>query len=249
MAHRFILRKLAVALALVLPAVVPADAGLITSISGQLELVSQPALFSHQGGLNTGIVNANAIIFSEYEDHAVPIFSATNPTNPLLGGLDPIIFVGLDFLEVGITEPGTYPPDAGPNVPLFSGTRVATYIIHYEASGNLGSVAGSVSFSSDVIAIQFGWGLIRDALFELPNVSLMGATGYELCPPDLDGTCDSIALSADRRTVSFSANVNGATDDMRIFLVPVPEPSTIALIGMALLSLFGFGVMRHRQSH
>jgi hypothetical protein len=31
--------------------------------------------------------------------------------------------------------------------------------------------------------------------------------------------------------------------------IDVPEPSGIALIGMALLSLFGVGLMRHRQAH
>ena len=46
------------------------------------------------------------------------------------------------------------------------------------------------------------------------------------------------------------ASTNGGWDkdsDVNVQVFGVPEPSTIALIGIALLSLFGFGLMRRRQ--
>ena len=51
--------------------------------------------------------------------------------------------------------------------------------------------------------------------------------------------------------VQFGADGNGGNVNNRLLSMhpnDVPEPSTIALISMALLSLFGFGMMRHRQA-
>ncbi|HEX3487518.1 MAG TPA: hypothetical protein VHT51_20845 [Micropepsaceae bacterium] len=223
----------------------PAFAGLIGSVSGDLIEVSPPSSLIYSNGLLGGDPNPSPIIFSEYNDFIIPTFSASDPLNPILvsRGLTPSGFIGLDYLELNVVNPGAYPPNLPSTFHLNSGTEVSTYIVNFEPSDTnpVGSANGSVTFNSNVIGIEtMGFSLIRDLLFELPNISLFGGTGLEIGDSD-PSTADTLSLSSDRRTVSFSLNVNGAADAFRIFLepsVPMPEPGNIFTFPAGLLFLY-----------
>jgi hypothetical protein len=224
----------------------------IVTVGGELSLVAPPSSF-HSSSFS-GIITPTPIIFSEFVDYPIPIFSETDPANPFLAPThtSASIFDGLDYLPLDITTPGTYPSDyfVGGDIP--SGTHVSTYIVHYEPSDTnpVGSASGSVTFDSDILGIQLGsdtLGLFRELLFEGPNISLYGSSGFEICGSDPDPTmCDTVTLSSDRRTLSFTSNVNGATDDLRIFF-GVAEPPTFSLFAAGFIIL-GFASWRMRRN-
>jgi hypothetical protein len=225
----------------------PAAADAIVSTTGDLMSVPQPATLDYNGSFNdSGVTNPLPIIFNEYTNHLIPTFSAMDPSTLANFGLTPVDLVGLDYLPLDISFPGTYPPDALTTGQINSGTLVSTYIIHFEPESNFGSSWGSVTFNEPVLGIELGSGfsLIREELFDLPNISLVGSSGFEICTGN-PNICDIVSLSSDLHTVSFLASVQDGTDDMRIFLA-VPEPSTLSIFGMSLLGIWRFRCRRLR---
>jgi len=223
---------------------VHAHATAIISVGGDLTTVSMPAELNYDNTLFSGVTNPSPIIFIEYSYDVMPVFSATDPSNPVLAsrGISPAEFIGSDFLPLDISAPGDYPPGVPNGGQVDSGTPVASYIIHYEPSDTnpVGSTIGSVTFDENVLGLEFPAedAPVREMLFEPSNINFSGSSGLELGCDD-PTVCDAVTLSTDLRTVSFSFNVDGATDDVRIF-VSVPEPSSFALFAVAvsLLPLF-----------
>jgi len=218
-----------------------AFADAIKSVTGDLSVVPQPAELNYNGTEFSGVTNPQPIIFNEYTNHVVPTFSAMDPSILAKFGVTPSDFNGLDYLPLDITSPGIYPPEATVNGRVDSGTRVSTYIINFEPSDTnpVGTASGSVTFNKRVLGIEVlesSFSLIREQLFDLPNISLHGSTGLELCTDN--SICDTIALSPDMQTVQFALQVNGATDDMRIFLATVPEPNSVSDLGISVLFMW-----------
>jgi hypothetical protein len=243
----------------------PASAGQIVSVAGSLVEVPLPTVLAYNGQIFSGVIHPYPIIFRQYDDVAIPTFSA----------IDPVNLTGLDFLPVDIVDPGTYPPGGygSFNSPvLSSGTVVSSYIVNFEPNDTysscnpcttaLGSAIGSVTFDSDVLAIQteFSNAYLRNLIYDQPSantsnyaqfangtttgVNLNGSTGLEFYNDPTMG--DVLTLSADRRTVSFALNVDGATDNFRIFVAPVPEPPTWPVMLFGIIGL-GFTVCRLRR--
>ncbi len=217
----------------------------IVNLDGDLILIPRPSIMDFAGNLFSGFTNLRPVIFNEHTDQAVPTFSQTplsRFTGPL-ASLSPSDFIGLDFLTLNITTPGTYPPQTENPGQLTSQTRVTTFIIHYEPSDTnpTGSTSGSVTFNTNIIGIQtssFNYQFARELIFGQPGISLLGSSGVE------DGfgdptTSDVITVTSDMRTIFFTFNVNGATDDMRVFLTPenIPEPATSLVFASGLWCL------------
>jgi hypothetical protein len=207
----------------------PASAGQIVSVAGSLVEVPLPTVLAYNGQIFSGVIHPYPIIFRQYDDVAIPTFSA----------IDPVNLTGLDFLPVDIVDPGTYPPGGygSFNSPvLSSGTVVSSYIVNFEPNDTYSSCNPCTTALGSNYA-QFANGTTT-------GVNLNGSTGLEFYNDPTMG--DVLTLSADRRTVSFALNVDGATDNFRIFVAPVPEPPTWPVMLFGIIGL-GFTVCRLRR--
>jgi hypothetical protein len=224
----------------------------IVDIGGDLALIPAPSAMNFSGSLYSGFVDTRPVIFNEYSNHEVPVFSETplSQFTGLLAARSPADFIGSDFLTLDITSPGTYPPSAETPGRITSRTAASTYIVHYEPSDfvPVGSVSGYVTFGTEIIGLQthiFSLEYARELLFDRPGISLYGSSGVEDSIGD-PSTSDVVTISSDRRRVDFVFNVNGATDDMRIFVEAetVPEPgTTVIFAGLS----FGLLLSRRRR--
>lgn len=226
-----------------------ANADAIVSTSGDLVLIPKPAMFNYNNGTGfSGAANPNPIIFNVSPDYVIPTFSALDPSVLAPYHLTPSQFIGLDYLPVDISGPGTYPGNALTGGEIASGTEVSTYIINFEPSDTnpVGSSTGSVTFSQNVLGIALNGSDFDLVRYQLIAPYLNPSTGFELCTGD--PICDVVSLSADRRTVSFVSNVDGSTDDMLIFVAPdqVPEPDSVALFAAG-VGVFWFARRRKQK--
>jgi len=230
----------------------PVLADPIVLVTGDVAIVAPPAEMSYADDINRSGAprNAAAILFNEYQNHVMPMFSA----------LDPIM---VDYWPLQITTPGTFPADPEVGGQIASGVVFDSYILHFEPetlneSGSpFGTARGTIVFERPILGIQTIFELYRPKmdLFERANIRLSGGSGLERwCDPESDEshTCDRLMLSADRLTLSFVMNVNGATDDIRIFLVDeeqppqVPEPASSALTAVGVVGVL---LLRLRRAH
>lgn len=199
----------------------------IVIVTGDVTLVPTPIALSYP---DSPVSAPTAILFNEYLNAVMPTFS----------GFDPLL-VGLDFYPLQISTPGTYPPDTEAGGQIASGSEFSSYILHFDWLPESRAV-GTIEFDQPILGLQtFGAFPLREMLFQTAGVNLIGSTGVELCNSD-PLTCDLLVLSADRLTLSFDLRINGATDDVRIFVTadaaPVPEPATLALmaVGVSLVA-------------
>jgi hypothetical protein len=161
-----------------------------------------------------------SLIFAEKQDFALPSNLAVDINTPGT------------FNSMASLTPGTIP----------TGTLVDSYYLHSGISGTATAPSffdGSVTFDTPILGVE---GL--DLSLSGTNSILGLATttyptgsvsqGFEFGNPR-----DSIIISANRRTLTFSNETTGAADDLRIVTAAVPEPSSRLLIGagVALLAL------------
>lgn len=111
--------------------------------------------------------------------------------------------------------------------------------------------------ASNVVGMYFGnddFNLIVDvklSVFDSSNVLLgsvfVSANSNDWADQFIGLSSDTFFTSAEISYARPNAGILSVyIDDFRVGSADVPEPSSIALIAMALLSLFGFGVMRKR---
>lgn len=122
---------------------------------------------------------------------------------------------------------------------LAAGTHVSSYYLHADKVGRSDTPVyfiGSISFDTDILGVAASDGGLLGSDF-------LGAVGttYPAAPGrrfDLD-FADWFEISADRRTLTYSAGLAIWSDDLRIVVSSVPEPSAMALslLGLGLLGL------------
>ncbi|MEO8661480.1 MAG: PEP-CTERM sorting domain-containing protein [Bryobacteraceae bacterium] len=140
----------------------------------------------------------------------------------------------------------------GGTIPM--GTKIDAYIIHADTLALAGTIfTGSVTFDTPILGIyvsdttlDFSDGLAQT--YGSPIVTYPTGfvnRGLELPP----GGNDSIILSPDHRTVTLTLNTSGTSlDELRLLVAtPVPEPASLGMAGLGLLSL-GFVAYRRRRA-
>lgn len=191
-----------------------AVAGVI-GMSGDVTLIQTPHLEYSAQTVYTASSSitqaAGATVFSERTNYIVPNFSTGN------------------LLQFEAAVPGALAAPA-PALEFAIGTFLNSYILHFGIPGIANRATGSVTFDQEIVGFMshFGERPIVEYEFQLPGVDLINASGLELNSSDDLSIYDTVSLSADRRTVTFSFSVDGASDDLRIF-TDVPEPSTLLL--------------------
>jgi hypothetical protein len=134
------------------------------------------------------------------------------------------------------------------------GTKIDAYIIHADTLALAGTIyTGSVTFDTPILGIY-----VKDATLDFSDTLatdygspiLIYPTGFanrglEL-PPD---GVDSVILSPDHRTITLTLNTSvSSLDELRLMVAtPVPEPASIGMAGLGLVSL-GFVAYRRRRA-
>lgn len=152
--------------------------------------------------------------------------------------------------EQNITITSTLLTDVG--ITLTSGMTVASHYIFFDPEGST-SVIGTVDFDSEVLAIM-------TSTVNLANTDFLANTGVNYLNPALRGLelGDSIWISGTNQiSLEWVASTPG--DYVRVLTdwspggetdlspggeVPVPEPSTIALMSIGLVGLLGGAAKR-----
>jgi hypothetical protein len=203
----------------------------IVGTTGQIQLIARP-----ESVLNNDLVSdATAVAFNELQ------------------------FVTLsESVPVDMAGPGTYsnanPPGAS-SAAIPQGTLVHSYYLHADSvSGAAGAPIvfdGTITFDSRILGIQvrsatLDAGIDPLGAFDVFYPFTVGRSGLEFEPTGGGSGLDTITLSGDRHTVTIHLQTTGQTDQVRI-ITSVPEPSSLALIGIGGLSLIACLRRRRRE--
>ncbi len=109
---------------------------------------------------------------------------------------------------------------------LPQGTWINEYWFNFSPASAQGGANGSVTFDADIFGVYNG----TFSALEEQDVT------------NFPGTADTVVISADRRTVTFSLNVNTGNDQFVLLVsnpAPAPAPGTAPLATLALGLLLG----------
>ena len=145
-------------------------------------------------------------------------------------------------VEVNVYGVGTFGDEPGPYLIVPAGTRVNSYLVHFDPiGGSLATLTGAVFFDpgETIIGIQTHAPLLYttdvplghpDAIY--PGV-FVSTRAFETFPGP-----DSVTIAPGLGSASFTLFAELGVDQARILtLAPVPEPSSIALAAMALAAM------------
>jgi len=166
----------------------------IASVSGQLARISPPASVE-QGEVED---DDRAFIFLERENFRLR-----------------------EILRVNVRGTGTI--DSSGEVSggsIASGTEVNSYFIHYDRTGQpatLSGVSGSVTFEQDILGLILLTNDINRSTDEFRAVRTLYGNGHGLeFSSQAQLSQDSVTISSNRRTLSFSFENNVQTDQIRV---------------------------------
>lgn len=122
-------------------------------------------------------------------------------------------------LPVDVLNPtGTYRDTATQPGVIPAGTRVDSYYVHFDQPGTAGteSVTGTLTFDQPVLGIIFLTPTLNatDAAVGAPGTTY--PTGANTAFRGYEGPSDTVQVSADRLTVTFTATVGAFQDELRI---------------------------------
>lgn len=150
-------------------------------------------------------------------------------------------------LAVDITTSGTFGLEAQltPGV-IPAGTKVSSFFMHFDPVGTpedpfSAFAAGSLVFTSDrpILGVMvLGPALsASDSILGLPGTIYPtgdGSRGLGLVPQDI------INITADQLSVTLALAAGAGVDQIRVIVSAIPEPSTFALLGLAVVGLTGW---------
>jgi hypothetical protein len=210
-------------------AVVP-EAPTVISTTGTLNLSPMP------GDLRLGAYESNSAIQVIAEQSNVQLKSA---------------------LAVDISVPSSVPSSASLNLTpgvIPAGTHVASTLLHFDPVGvpaQPTALSGSVTFSTPILGIE----ILTSSLNSSDSQLGLSSTFYPVTETDRGlelavgqqgfNTFDGITFSPDDRTVSVLLSTQVSLDEIRI-ITAVPEPASIALVGIGGCGLLIFAILRRK---
>jgi hypothetical protein len=202
----------------------PAHAAIL-SVSGAMTILTPPADVSAEG-----ITESSSLIF--IIDEGVSIVPPAPPT-----------------LLVNAFGAGPHDDSFPPGIALPPGMLLHSYLVHFDPDGGVVSLTGGVTFDPGeiIFGIQTHTPLLysTDGPFGDPGVMYPGAFIATRAFDSLPGPADMVTIAGDLNSAIFALTAELAVDQARIFTIPVPEPSSAALLGVGAVLL---GWIRRRRA-
>jgi hypothetical protein len=192
----------------------------ILSVSGAMSILSPPVSVAGEG-----ITESSATIF--VIDEGISIV----PPGP------PDLFVNA-------FGPGPHGDDPA-SLMLPPGAIFHSYLVHFDPAGGVVSLTGGITFDpgETIFGIQTHSPLLysTDGPFGDPSVVYPGVFISTRAFDTLPAPADMVTIAGDLNSATFALTAELGMDQARIFTVPVPEPSSAALLIAGALAL---GLMR-----
>ena len=154
--------------------------------------------------------------------------------------------VGADVTLPGVVDEAA---DLTPGT-ISSGTRIDSYLFHFDPRSASGASVGSVTFNRDILGILVQTSSLdaTDALlgalatmYQLNDFRGVEGPGFETQGVTVN---DIVTLSADFRTVRFDFSTTARIDQIRV-ITAVPEP---AALGFIVIGVVGLLAERRKRS-
>lgn len=137
-------------------------------------------------------------------------------------------------LFVNAFGPGAHDGSYPPSLLMPPGAVFHTYLVHFDPVSGTISLSGSITFDpgETIFGIQTHTPLLysTDGPFGHPSVTYPGAFISTRAFDTLPAPADSVTIMGDLNSVSFSLTAELGVDQARIFTIPVPEPTSAALM-------------------